>query len=314
MKWTAADIPALHGKTALVTGANNGLGFETAVALAGAGATLVMACRDPARGSAALAEVRRRAPDNANVELMALDLADLASIRRFAQETARKHPRLDILCNNAGVMALPFQKTKDGFEMQVGTNHLGHFALTGLLFDSLAAAPAARVVNVASLAHRWFRGFDPDDLNFERRGYSKWVAYSHSKLANLLFTFELQRRLQSAAPRIAAIAAHPGYTATNLMFVGPAQEKSALSRLVMQIGNALFAQNATMGALPTLYAATMPDVAGGDYIGPDGFQQMKGYPRKVGCHASARDAALGARLWAASEKLTGVRYLAQPAA
>jgi NAD(P)-dependent dehydrogenase (short-subunit alcohol dehydrogenase family) len=309
MKWTAADIPSLSGKIAVVTGANSGLGLETAAGLAAKGATVVMACRDPARGTAALAEVRRRAP-GANVELMALDLADLSSVRRFAETFASKHPRLDILCNNAGVMALPLQKTRDGFEMQIGTNHLGHFALTGLLLEKLRAAESARIVNVASLAHRWARRFDPGDLHFERRRYKKWEAYSYSKFANLLFTFELERRLAKVAPHITAAAAHPGYTATNLMFVGPTQEKSALNRFVMQAGNALFAQTAPMGCLPTLYAATMPDVRSGDYFGPDGFQQMKGHPRKVGCRDDARDPALAARLWAASEQQTGVRYLA----
>jgi NAD(P)-dependent dehydrogenase (short-subunit alcohol dehydrogenase family) len=310
MKWTAADIPSLTGKTAIVTGANSGLGLETSAGLAAAGARVVMACRDPGRGASALAQVQGRAPGT-QVELMPLDLADLGSVRRFAQEFVRNHPRLDILCNNAGVMALPHQKTRDGFEMQIGTNHLGHFALTGLLLDSLTAAPGARIVNVASLAHRWATGFDPDDLHFERRPYKKWVAYSYSKLANLLFTFELARRLDKSAPRVVAAAAHPGYSATNLQFVGPAQENSAIGRFFMQIGNVLFGQPASMGALPTLYAATMPDVASGDYLGPGGFREIKGHPRKVGCRRDARDPALAARLWAASEKATGVRYLSR---
>ncbi len=267
-----------------------------------------MACRDATKAAAALAEVRRRAPQ-AQVEVMNLDLADLASVRRFAQDYAANHPQLDILCNNAGVMALPFSRTKDGFEVQIGTNHLGHFALTGLLLERLEAAPAARVVNVASMAHRWTRGMNLDDLNFERTPYKKWDAYGKSKLANLLFTFELDRRLKKAGSKTLAVAAHPGYSSTNLQFVGPAMENSVLGRLTMQLGNALFGQPAWMGALPTLYAATMPDVQGGDYFGPDGFRQMRGYPRRVGCRRAARDPETAARLWSLSEQLTGVRFL-----
>lgn len=307
-KWSPTDLPSLKGKIALVTGANSGLGLETAAGLAGAGATVIMACRSPEKAASALAEVRRRAPQ-ATVETMALDLADLASVRAFAEAFAARYSKLDILCNNAGVMALPFQKTKDGFEMQIGTNHLGHFALTGLLLDRLNAAPAARIVNVASMAHRWTRRFDVEDLSCERRPYQKWDAYSKSKLANLLFTFELQRRLQKAGSKAIAVAAHPGYSSTNLGFVGPALEKSALGRLVIQFGNAVLAQPASMGALPTLYAAAAPDVAGTDYIGPDGVNQMRGYPKKVGCRSAARNPDTAARLWSKSEELTGVKYL-----
>lgn len=307
-KWTAADIAPQNGKRFIVTGANSGLGLETSVGLAAAGAEVIMACRNPDKAAAALAEVHRRVPD-AHARLMALDLADLSSIRGFASDFSARNDRLDGLINNAGVMALPFQRTRDGFEMQIGTNHFGHFALTGLLLDRLRAAPGARVVTLASMAHRWTRGLDLDDPHFDRRRYNKWDAYGKSKLANLVFTYELDRRLRAADAGVAAIAAHPGYSATNLMFVGPAQEQSMIGRLTMQLGNALVSQSADMGALPTLYAATAADVHGGDYIGPDGWRQLRGYPCKVGCRREARDPVTGARLWALSEQASGVRYL-----
>jgi NAD(P)-dependent dehydrogenase (short-subunit alcohol dehydrogenase family) len=308
MKWTTADMPSLKGKVAIVTGANSGLGLHTTAGLAGAGATVVMACRSADKAAAALAEVKAKAP-GAQVEVMPLDLADLASVRKFAADFSAKYPRLDILCNNAGVMAVPYAKTKDGFEMQVGTNHFGHFALTGLLLDKLKATPGSRVVSVASMAHNWTRGMDLDDPFFEHKKYDKWDAYGKSKLANLLFTFELNRRLKKAGVAVTAAAAHPGYSETNLGFVGPQIEKSALGKLVMQAGNALFAQPASIGALPTLYAASMADMAGGDYIGPDGFKQMRGYPTKVGTRRLAQDEKLQNRWWVLSERLTGVSYL-----
>lgn len=306
-KWTAGQMPALAGKTAIVTGASSGLGLETSVALCAAGARVVMACRNPAKAQTALDEVRSRVPQ-AQASLMTLDLADLASVRAFAEAFKARHETLDLLINNAGVMAVPMQRTADGFEMQIGTNHLGHFALTGLLLDRLRATPGARVVNVASLAHRWTRGLDIEDLNFERRRYNKWDAYGKSKLANLLFTFELQRRLKKAGADVIAVAAHPGYSATNLQFVGPQMEGSALGRIVMKLGNALLGQPAAMGALPSLYAASAADVVGGDYFGPDGFHQIAGHPRRVGCREAARDAASAAALWRKSEQLTGVSY------
>lgn len=307
-KWTIEDLPSLNSKRAVVTGASSGLGLECATALAAAGASVVLACRDAGKGARALDTLRRRAPE-AQAEVMALDLAELASVQRFAEAFSAKYGALDILLNNAGVMALPLRNTKDGFEMQIGTNHLGHFALTGRLLEALAAAPAARVINVASLAHRWTRGLDLSDLNFERGGYNKWDAYGKSKLANLLFTFELDRRLRRAGTPILAVAAHPGYSATNLGFVGPAMEDSALGRIGIAIGNRLFAQSAAMGALPLLYAAAAADVAGGDYIGPGGLRQMRGYPEKVGCKRSARDPDTAAQLWTISEQLTHLRYL-----
>ena len=307
MSWTLDDIPDLGGKTAVVTGANSGLGYHTAAVLARKGAQVVLACRSRDKTEAAMQQMRREAPEG-KLEFMALDLSDLASVRAFAEAFAARHARLDILCNNAGVMALPFTRTKDGFEMQIGTNHLGHFALTGLLLERLKATPGARVVTVASLAHRWTLRLNPDDLNFEKTRYWKWDAYSKSKFANLVFTFELDRRLRQAGSSVIAVAAHPGYSATNLMFVGPAMERSAVGKWVMNAGNALFAQPASRGALPQIYAAAMPDVEGGDYWGPDGFRQLWGTPRRVGCRREARDEQMGRRLWEASERLTGVRY------
>lgn len=306
-RWDTRQMPSQSGRVAVVTGASSGLGLETAIALGAAGAHVVMACRNPAKAADALAELRRRAPD-ARAELMTLDLADLASVRRFAADYAARFGTLDLLINNAGVMAVPQQKTVDGFEMQIGTNHFGHFALTGLLLPQLTAAPGSRIVNLASLAHRWTARMNLDDPNFEHSRYNKWDAYGKSKLANLLFTFELVRRLEAAGRRIVAVAAHPGYSATNLQFVGPAQENSAFGRAMMSIGNRLFGQSAAMGALPTLYAATAPDVAPGDYYGPGGFQQIGGHPVKVGCRRAARDPQTAARLWEVSERLTGVAY------
>ncbi|TXI09858.1 MAG: SDR family NAD(P)-dependent oxidoreductase [Rhizobium sp.] len=308
-KWTKQDIPSLKGKTAIVTGANSGLGLETSAELARAGATVIMACRDPRRAEGALAEVRSRAP-KAKVSTMALDLADLKSIRAFAAAFKRKHKKLHILCNNAGVMHLPYQKTRDGFEMQMGTNHLGHFALTGLLFDLLDATPGARIVSVASVAHLFTRGLNLNDINWERRPYNKADAYGKSKLANLMFHYELTRRLKNAGSRAMSVAAHPGYSATNIGF-GSKEKTPRLKRLAMNVGNRLIAQPAHMGALPTLYAATVQHVQPGDYIGPDGwFMQFRGYPKNVAARPAARDPRQAAALWALSEELTGVKFLA----
>ncbi|MGB0218114.1 MAG: oxidoreductase [Sinimarinibacterium flocculans] len=307
-QWTVADIPPQQGRRIVVTGASSGLGLETSVALAAAGAEVIMACRNPDRAGAALDQVQRRAP-GAKAGLMTLDLADLASVRTFAADCARRFERIDVLCNNAGVMALPLQRTKDGFEMQMGTNHLGHFALTGLMLDQLKATAGARVVSVASNAHKWGMRLDAGDLGFERQRYNKWDAYGRSKMANLMFHFELDRRLRAAGLDVRSACAHPGYAATNLMFVGPAQQNSRVGRLLMQFGNALLSQDQAMGALPQLYAITMPDVESGDYFGPDGWQQLKGHPRRVGCLRIARDPERNRLLWEASERLTGVRYL-----
>lgn len=296
--WGIADIPPLKDRVAVVTGANRGLGLEISAALAAAGALVVMACRDPARAETALAEVRHRAPA-AQLETAPLDLGDLVSVRRFAGDFTRRHRRLDILCNNASAILVPQGKTKDGFETHIGTNHLGAFALTGLLIGPLLAAPAARVVNTSSLAHRLTRGLDLDDLNFERSAYKDMDAYGRSKLAALLFTFELARRLQQAQLSALALAAHPGYTATNLNLGG----------FFMRVSTRLFAQAPAQGALPALYAATAPAPRNGGYFGPGGFKELKGPPVEVDCRPEARDPVQGRRLWDLSQQLTGVRWL-----
>ncbi|MGH8454450.1 MAG: oxidoreductase [Nevskiales bacterium] len=296
-RWTAQDVPAMNGKLALVTGANRGLGLEITRGLARAGTTVVMACRDAAKAESAAQLLRTEIPQ-AQLDIMSVDLADLSSIRRFAQEFSARHPKFDILCNNASAILVPLSKTRDGFEMHLGTNLLGTFALTGLLLDRLRAASAARVVNTASIAHRLTPGLDFDDPHFERKPYQDMDAYAKSKLATLLFTFELDRRLKKTGTPVLATAAHPGYAATNM----------DLGNFFMRLSTRLFAQPAAMGALPALYAATAPDVAGGDYYGPDGFKQLKGHPAKVDCRPEARDPALAARLWALSEQATGVRY------
>lgn len=308
--WTTADMADLKNKLAVVTGANSGLGFHTVLELARNGAQVVLACRGREKAESAMHAIEAAVP-GAQLEFMALDLADLDSIAAFAKAFKARHQKLDILHNNAGVMALPLVRTKQGFEMQIGTNHLGHFALTGLLLDVLLAASAARVVSTASLAHNWTRNMDFGDLNWERERYKKWDAYAKSKLANLLFAYELQRRLSKAGARAISVAAHPGYAATNLQTAGPTMEKSALGQMFMRIGNALLAQSAEMGALPQLYAASMPDVRGGDYYGPDRMGGNRGYPKKVGSNQASRDEDSARRLWALSEKLTDVHYLSE---
>ena len=305
-KWTRRDIPKMSGKTAIVTGANSGLGFEITLGLAAAGAQVILACRDKARTEAAMGRIRQAAPA-ANLAFMPLDLADLASVRAFAQRFSAGHAKLDLLCNNAGVMALPLRRTQDGFEMQIGTNHLGHFALTGLLLPALRATPGARVATMSSGFHKPGR-IRFDDLNWNE-GYSKWPAYFQSKLANLLFMFELQRRFSRHGIKAISVAAHPGYAATNLQLAGPEMENSGLGKTLMRLANTYVAQSAAQGALPMLCAATSADIRGGDYIGPDGLGEMRGFPRKVGCSARARDAAAATRLWTLSEQLTGVTCL-----
>lgn len=304
-KWTAADIPDLTGKLAVVTGANSGIGLETARELARKGAHVILACRSQARGEEARQDILRDQP-TASVEMLPLDLADLSSVRAFAQTIHDRGRSLDILVNNAGVMAIPYRRTVDGFEMQLGTNHFGHFALTGLLLERILDAPAGRVVTVSSSAHR-FGSMDFNDLNWEQ-GYKKWAAYGRSKLANLLFTFELQRRLEQMGARAIAVAAHPGYTDTNLQHVGPQMEGNSIALKITRWMNKFMGQSASMGALPTLYAATAPDVRGGDYIGPDGWMEARGYPKRVQPNAAATDPVAAAKLWEASEAATGVRY------
>jgi NAD(P)-dependent dehydrogenase (short-subunit alcohol dehydrogenase family) len=305
--WTAADLPDLHGRIFVVTGGNSGIGLEAVRELSRRGARVLLACRDLRRGQAALADILRDVPA-ASVEETELDLASLASVRTFAARFSERFERLDALVNNAGVMAIPRRETADGFEMQLGTNHLGHFALTGLLLPRLLATPGARVVTVSSSVHRVGR-IDFDDLMGERR-YSKWGTYAQSKLANLLFTYELQRRLAAAGSTAMAAACHPGYAATNLQFVGARMDNASWTERLMRLGNRLLAQDAAHGALPTLYAAAAPDVRGGDFIGPDGFLGNRGHPRKTRSSRRSHDPEDARRLWEVSEKLTGVRYQA----
>jgi NAD(P)-dependent dehydrogenase (short-subunit alcohol dehydrogenase family) len=300
VNWTTEDIPDQSGRRAVVTGANSGIGFAVARELARAGAAVVLACRDRGRGEAAMAAIRGELPDAA-LELELVDLADLASVRAFA---ARLPDRpIDLLVNNAGVMAPPRQVTVDGFELQFATNHLGHFALTGLVLERLLAAPAARLVSVSSLLHRSGE-IDFDDLQGEV-DYKPWRAYSQSKLANLLFAFELDRRSRAAGQDVVSMAAHPGWAATNLQANGPRQP---LARLALGVGSLLLAQSADGGALPILCAATAPDLPGGVYLGPDGAGGRRGYPCLVAPSAAALDSATAARLWEVSEALSGVTY------
>ncbi|MEZ4433805.1 MAG: oxidoreductase, partial [bacterium] len=306
-KWSAADVPDLTGKVVVITGANGGLGLCSARLMAGAGATVVMACRDMQKAAAAVEAAERDLP-GARLDLRALDLGDLASVRRFAEGFCKDYEQLHVLLNNAGVMAIPRRTTADGFEMQLGINHLGHFALTGRLLEPLLATPGARVVNVASNAHKMGR-LHQDDLMLER-GYGKWKAYGQSKLANLLFTFELQRRFVRAQVDAIAVAAHPGYSGTDLANVGPRMVGSSAMAWLMGIGNRWLAQAPEAGALPQVYAAVAPGVDGGDYVGPDGIGGWRGHPKKVEARPLARDADLGAWLWDASVERTGVDYAA----
>lgn len=306
-KWVPANMPNLEGRVAVVTGANSGLGYFTTLELARHGAQVIMACRNQARTEPVMQEIRAEVAD-ARLEFMALDLADLDSVAAFAEAFGTKHSRLDMLFNNAGVMALPLCRTKQGFEMQIGTNHLGHFALTGRLLSLLQSTEGARVINTASMAHNWTKAMDLDDLNWERKKYRKWDAYGKSKLANLLFTYEFDRRLRKAGAGLISVAAHPGYAATNLQTAGPDMAGSKLGHGIMVIANKLFAQPAEMGAYPQLHAGTMPDVQGGEYYGPDGFGQNRGYPKRVGSNRASRDEQVAADLWALSEKLTGVSF------
>ncbi|HEY3701830.1 MAG TPA: oxidoreductase [Acidimicrobiales bacterium] len=303
--WNATLIPDLSGRSAVVTGANSGIGFHTAVRLAACGADVVLACRDLERGAGALDRLRRESPD-ARAELASLDLADLSSVHRFAAELAARRDGLDVLVNNAGVMAIPRRLTGEGFEMQLGTNHLGHFALAGLLLPLLLARPDARVVTVSSAMHRVGR-IDFSDLQGERR-YRRWRAYAQAKLANLLFAFELHRRSTARHLDLRSVAVHPGYSATNLQQASGGRTVSALVGGIYGLGNRLIAQPDTEGALPSLYAATAPEISGGQYFGPDGPLELRGRPRRTVAAARAYDPEIARRLWEVSEALTGVRY------
>jgi NAD(P)-dependent dehydrogenase (short-subunit alcohol dehydrogenase family) len=294
--WQFNDIPDQTGRTAIVTGANTGIGRETARMLALKGARVVLACRDPRKGQAALEGILAEKPAG-QVVVQALDLSDLDSVAAFATDFARTHERLDLLINNAGVMVPPLGRTAQGFELQLGTNHLGHFALAGRLLPLVLQTPGARVVVVSSTAQSIGR-IDFDDLNWQRRPYSAWAAYGQSKLANMMFALELQRRLRAAGSEVRATAAHPGWTATDL------QRTAGIARLL----NPIFAMKPADGALPTLRAATDPAALGGSYWGPSRVFEMNGPPAAARIPAHARDGEVARRLWEVSEAMTGVSF------
>jgi NAD(P)-dependent dehydrogenase (short-subunit alcohol dehydrogenase family) len=296
-RWTWNDVPDQSGRTAVVTGSNSGIGYEAALVLAQHGASVVLACRDLERAEGAAANIRAAAP-GATVSTLQLDLASLASVRRAAEQLCGAYDHLDLLIDNAGLMFPPYGRTEDGFELQFGTNHLGHFALTGLVLDRLLATSGSRVVTVSSTGHR-AGAIDFDDPQFERRRYRRFAAYAQSKLANLLFTYELQRRLDAARAETIALAAHPGVSNTELNRFLPGWTRP--------IGAAL-GQDAWMGAMPTLRAAVDPAARGGEYYGPGGWMEMRGFPRRVGSSARSHDAGAQRRLWELSEELTGVTY------
>jgi NAD(P)-dependent dehydrogenase (short-subunit alcohol dehydrogenase family) len=306
-RWTTADMPDLRDGTVVVTGANSGLGYEATRAFAAAGATVVMACRSRDRAESARAEIARRV-DDATLDVREVDLGDLDSVQQFADEVRADYDDLRVLCNNAGVMAIPRSETADGFETQFGVNHLGHFALTGHLLDRLVETDGeSRVVTQSSGLHE--RGdVDFDDLHGQR-AYDRWDAYAQSKLANVLFGYELDRRLEAAGVEsVTSVVCHPGYAATNLQYRGPEARGSRVRMAAVKVANSLLAQSAEMGALPMLYAATADDVTGGDYVGPGGFMDMRGYPETQRSSDRSYDEATAARLWSVSTDLTGVEY------
>jgi NAD(P)-dependent dehydrogenase (short-subunit alcohol dehydrogenase family) len=301
--WTTSDVPDLRGKVIVVTGANSGLGFEAAKEFARNGAQTILACRNADKAQAAVDRIQAEIPD-APVEIMQLDLANLASVRQFADAFKAKYRRLDVLLNNAGIMMVPYSTTKDGFERQLGTNHLGHFALTGLLIDLLLETPGSRVVNLSSMAH-YAGNLDFGDLMYEGgKGYSPTAAYGRSKLANLLFTYELQRRYEAVGADAIAVAAHPGTAHTNLSRYLEDRWYYKLFGLL----EPLVSQSAAMGALPAIRAATDPNVRGGQYYGPDGFRELRGYPVVVQSNRASHDEQDARQLWRVSEQLTGVGF------
>jgi NAD(P)-dependent dehydrogenase (short-subunit alcohol dehydrogenase family) len=305
-RWDAADMPAQDGRTALVTGGNTGIGFYQVLELARRGAHVLLASRDASRGRAARAAITGELP-SASVELVPLDLADLESVQRLADQIADRAGGLDLLINNAGVLGVPRrQTTAQGFELQFGTNHLGHFALTGLLLPALLRRPGSRVVTVSSLNHR-MGSIRLDDLQGEH-GYGPWRAYNQSKLANALFTLELDRRLRAAGVGTISVGAHPGYTRTELQYRGPQLGGAGVSAQALALATRFAGQPAGRGALPVLRAATDPEARGGDYYGPGGPGELRGLPRRVRYSKAARDERLAGRLWEASEALTGVTF------
>ncbi len=300
-KWTVENMPNQTGRVVVITGANSGLGLASALAFARKGAQVIMACRNPQKAQTAYQEIKQTVP-NSTVEVMALDLGSLESVRQFAATFKARYDRLDILMNNAGIMAIqPRQETQDGFEAQFGTNHLGHFALTGLLLDVILNTPNSRIVNVSS---GYYRGgkIHFEDVNL-KQDYKRWKAYGQTKLANILFTRELQRRFNQLGTKTIAVACHPGYTATNLQYgIGD----KGITRIIVEVMNGVLAQSVEMGVLPQLYAATAPDVNGNEFFGPE--KGMRGYPVRESLLPHALDDAAAAKLWTLSEKMTGVQY------
>lgn len=299
-------MPDQTGRIAIVTGANSGLGYETVRGLARKNAQVVLACRDPQKAQEALNKLRQEFPA-AKLELIMLDLADLDSVRRFVETFKASYSRLDLLINNAGIMAIPQRKTKQGFEMQFGTNHLGHFALSGLLLPVMQETPGQpRIVTLSSGLHA-IGDFNFADLDWNQ-GYGPQKAYGRSKLGNLLFTYELQRRLKAQGDKVLSVAAHPGFAATNLQTAGAIMEGKKFKERMTLVGNRIFAQTAEKGAAPTLFAATEPSLQGGEFAGPDGLFQMRGYPKVVSSNKKSHDEELAKKLWAVSEELTGVSF------
>ncbi len=303
--WTTAQIPDQSGRVVVITGANSGIGLEAARVLVAKGAHVVLACRNPAKATDAESLLRAETP-NASVEVMALDVSRLASVRAFAEAFRATHSRLDVLCNNAGVMALPPSLTEDGFDIQMATNHFGHFALTGLLLDLLKSSGPSRVVNVSSGLHRI--GGDRFEAMMEGRPLNPWLVYAQTKLANVLFSNELDRRATAAGLDVHALTCHPGFAATNLQGTSAASGAPGYSEGVAAFLNRVFAQPSAAGAWPTLFAATSPEARGGDYIGPGGITESSGPPVRSKASRAARDPDLARRLWAISVKATGVDY------
>jgi NAD(P)-dependent dehydrogenase (short-subunit alcohol dehydrogenase family) len=305
MKWKASDIPDLAGKIAMVTGANSGLGYYTCLELARKGAHVVLVARNKEKGNAAMEKIKLAIP-NADLQFMKLDLANIESVKHFADAFMEEYDKLDILINNAGVMAIPLLRTTQGFEMQFGTNHLGHFALTALMIDFIEKTPGARIVNVSSLMHK-FGKIHFDDLNWEK-SYSKWDAYSQSKLSNLLFSIELHRRLRMAGKGTRVMTSHPGYASTNLQTRGGEMEGSKANILANKFLNTVVAQPAWKGALPSLYAATCPQAESGKFYGPSGLGAVRGYPREEKINPKLTSPDVAKRLWEESERLIGFRF------
>ena len=300
-KWTKHDIPDLHGQIAIITGANTGLGLETAKALAAHGAKVVLAVRNTDKGDAAMAAITAEHPSS-EVATQALDLSSLDSVRKAADRLRSDYDRIDLLVNNAGVMYTPRTSTADGFELQLGTNHFGHFAFTGLILDRMLDVEGSRIVNLSSLGHKILSAIDVDDIH-SRNGYNRVAAYGRSKLANLLFTYELQRRLSAAGSKTSALAAHPGVAVTELVRNSP-----TIFRFFAEVVVWPLAQSAELGALPSLRAAADPEATGGQYYGPGGIGELGGHPVVVGSSKRSHDADLQDRLWKVSEELTGVTF------